>query len=1401
MAVDSAGNLFIADSNNQRIRKVDPSGFITTVAGSGAFGYSSADEGVEAITASLAGPRGVAVDGAGNLFIADSNNHRIRKVYPSGFITTVAGNGGQGYSSAHEGVNATTASLYSPWDVAVDGAGNLFISDTTNQRIRLVADRVDTDNDGLTDQEEAAIGSDPNDPDTDGDGVLDGDEALGDTDGDGTPDYADTDSDDDGVADGDEVTLGTSPVNADSDGDGLSDGEEVDLGTDPTIADPDSDGDGRADAGDNCPSTSNADQADFDSDGSGDLCDPDDDNDYLSDADETATGTDPFNPDSDGDGYSDGIEVRVGTSPTAAADNPDTIPYDGPQSISHASVDDFGDPLGTSNWVGGISDDGRFVAFESQYPEGIVAMLRDLLTGTTKQISVESGIRAGAPSISGNGQFLAFLTNLRLVPEDTDSNRDVYIFNRVDRTFERVPRPGSTSSTSSPYISSDGRFVAFTAIGSTVHAYVFNRDTQALELVSVNSAGATANAGSTAPVVSDDGRFVAFGAIASNLDGVDNNSAWDIFLRDRVQGTTRRVSRGASGEDPNDHSGAVAISSDGQFVAFQSLAGNLISGDNNGVRDVFVYDRIADSLEIVSVDPAGTPANGESGLPTISDDGRYVAFSSVSSNLVENDALANMDIFVRDRWTGRNYRASEDDNGNESNHRNEFPRISGGGHFVAFASMATNLVVSDTNSLSDVIVKPLDVDSDADGLTDREEGYLGSDPFDPDSDSDGLGDGEEVGLGTSPINSDSDSDGVADGEEVHLGLDPLVSDSDGDGFSDGAEMAAGSHPLDINSTPESIGFTAQIGTDVVSVSNQQDFSNGPSRTPGLSADGRYVVFESYGSNLVPGDSNNASDVFVRDRLTGWVSRVSVDSSGVQSQGSSVAPAISDDGRYIAFQSSDGSLVPSDDNGGWDIFVADRVTRMVSRVSVDSLGNEGLPLGASNSMYPDISADGRFVAFESESTNLVAGDHNGVTDVFVHHRLTGETTRISVSSDGSEADNGNYRPSISGDGRYVAFSGLASNLDVSIPPNTWSDVFVRDRLNETTRQVSINSQGEPGNDQSILAGISADGRFIAFESLATNLVEGDVNGAQDIFLHDQKTGITSRISLSAGGDEANGESRYARISEGGRFVTFSSRASNLVPDDTNGRWDIFVHDRYTGQVRRVSVDQTYAQGNADSLISAINSDGRTVAFQSTASNLVVGDQSGTLDVFVHTLKETAPPLGFVAHQSSGKVAVFDTGNSQVLGELPLGSGIERIALSRDQSRLFVTNFQTGEVTVLSTLDSRTLARLPVPNPTGVAVSTDGRVAYVAGGDPVVTAFDVESQTIAGQFYAGSSPRGVALNRDGYGNLIEIHARLLLFLVNAYRAGQVDLGVGDQSVWRWPVWSDPQQGSRGIGKFYP
>jgi Tol biopolymer transport system component len=392
-------------------------------------------------------------------------------------------------------------------------------------------------------------------------------------------------------------------------------------------------------------------------------------------------------------------------------------------------------------------------------------------------------------------------------------------------------------------------------------------------------------------------------------------------------------------------------------------------------------------------------------------------------------------------------------------------------------------------------------------------------------------------------------------------------------------------------------------TTRLSVGLTGEQSNFDSVRPAISGNGRFVAFQSGASNLVPGDTNGASEVFMRDRLAGVIHRVALGPDGRQANDDSSQAAITPNGRWVAFTSTASNLVAGDTNGKADVFVRDLVNGVTRRVSVGA-GDEQ---GNGESFSPSISANGSTVAFASAASNLVPGDTDRGEDVFVRDLRAGVTRRVSANAI-------SLAPAISANGRYVAFFSYASNL-VPDDTNGVADVFVQDLFTGEVRRASIGQGGQQSNGVSGGPVVSGSGHYVAFISYASNLVPGDTNNAGDVFQRDMFSGATRRVSVGTLGRQANGTALSATMSVGGRYVAFDSDASNLVSDDTNGKIDVFVRDTVARTTRRVSVGPVGEQANDYSVEPAISSDGRSVAFDSDASNLVPDDTNGYIDVFV------------------------------------------------------------------------------------------------------------------------------------------------------------------------------------------
>jgi len=869
-------------------------------------------------------------------------------------------------------------------------------------------------------------------------------------------------------------------------------------------------------------------------------------------------------------------------------------------------------------------------------------------------------------------------------------------------------------------------------------------DGGSVTLVSTNAAGVQGNSGSVTPVFSPDGTKVVFYSYASNLVPDDTNGAYDIFVKDLATGAVTRVSTSAAGAQGDDYSYAPVFSPDGTKVAFYSYASNLVPGDTNGVSDIFVKDLATGAVTRVSTSAAGAQGSNNSSTPVFSPDGTKVAFSSLASNLVPDDTNGLYDVFVKDLTTGAITRVSTDAGGAQGDGGSDVVVFSPDGTKVAFWSASSNLVPGDTNGNPDIFVKDLTtgaitrVSTDAGGA----QGHNGSSSipvFSPD--------GTKVAFWSASSN-------LVPGD-TNYSVDIFVKDL-------------------------VTGAITRISTDAAGAQG-----NDSSLRPVFSPDGTKVAFMSYASNLVPGDTNYSSDIFVKDLTTGAITRISTDAAGAQLDGASLGPAFSPDGTRVAFQYS------NPDAGVTGIFIKD-ISPISTATATLTDDAAKAALSATGSLYftdadagdthtvtvaPQAGALGTLTATvvpvaggadhidwsyavntdaiasldagqnRTETFTLTLDDGQGGTvsrDVTVTLNGIEDAPVITVPSAVSFAENGTgvvlagFATDPDGDALTYTLSGADAGLfnlaadgtltfkaapDFEAPKDaggnnvydvvlnasdgTLSDskavaITVTDVAENAAPEwvsggggggitlVSTNAAGEPGYSANAAPVFSPDGTKVAFSSIASNLVSGDTNDMPDIFVKDLATGAIARVSTSAAGAEGNGISYDPVFSPDGSKVAFYSSASNLVPGDTNGAWDIFVKDLTTGAITRVSTNAAGAQANSASSTPVFSPDGTKVMFYSDAFNLVASDTNNATDIFVKDLETGAitrvstdatgaqgngssyGPFGAPAFSPDGtKVVFYSQASNLVPGD------------SNNTSDIFVKDLTTGAITRVST----------------------------------------------------------------------------------------------------------------------
>lgn len=900
-----------------------------------------------------------------------------------------------------------------------------------------------------------------------------------------------------------------------------------------------------------------------------------------------------------------------------------------------------------------------------------------------------------------------------------------------------------------PRATPDGRYVVFLSTASNLvpndnngqlDVFVLDNVSGTIARANLSSAGVEGGAGSNAgssdafPMISADGRYVAFVSGSTNLVGGDTNGVTDVFVRDMVLGTTSRVSVASDGSQANGLCADISMSADGRYVAFVSFGSNLVPGDTNGFLDVFVRDLQSGTTVCASVAPDGSPADFNSNNPSLSADGRYLAFQSLASNLVAGDTNSQSDIFVRDLQTGITTRmpgsagfahrpsisadgkvvayingsnasvynfntntttnVNVDSNGVPGNSSCDRVTISPNGQFVVFASFSSNLGAVDTNNITDVFLHDLQTHVTT-PISVTPAGVAGN----------SLG---QFGTVT------------ADGSTVFF-------------YSASSNLVSG----DTNSVEDIFVRDVVKGiTTRISVAPPAQAA-GASSVPSISADGQRVAFASTATNLVGSDANGVSDIFVRDLETGTNLRVSVSSANAEGDGASSSGMISANGKFVAFTSAATNLVAGDTNAVGDVFVRDLDAGTTTRVSVATAGTEA----NTSSITPRISGDGRFVVFATAASNLSASDTNGQFDVYVRDRQSGTTTLVSVGLDGMAASGS--EPAISANGRYVGFRSGGSNI-VASDTNNSDDVFVRDLQTNSTVRASLGNANLQANSTSQEPALSSDGRFVVFRSTANNLAANDGNGREDAFLRDLQTGTTTHVSVSPDGAVHNGNTaRGLGVSDDGRYVVFNSDAPNLAVADTNGAEDVFVRDLQVGMTRRVSVSSDNIQAGGVSQQAAITPDGVFVVFQSAATNLIPNDNNSQPDVF-----RTRP-------HTPTQLLVINT-LDPIPGDPPIPGSLRaalQAAQSRDtivfDSQVFGTQ-QSNASTVISVFS-------PLPAMDDGFVAIDGKnrrvtVNGTAAGTASGLVLTSRNNTIQGLALTGFTRSGISILTGSKNNVI-------------------------------------------------
>ena len=775
-------------------------------------------------------------------------------------------------------------------------------------------------------------------------------------------------------------------------------------------------------------------------------------------------------------------------------------------------------------------------------------------------------------------------------------------------------------------ISDDGRYVVFGSNATNLtdevvsgNGDIFIRDLLAgtTTLVSTDVTGTSGSDnggvidGFVCQDISADDRYVIFTGRSNNLVGQDTSGSSLLFRRDLVAHTTTLITYYPSTLPVDRLQGTTSatISADGRYIATMNSADFLAPGQTVVNSDVFVQDQVTGLTTLASVSSSGIIGNDRSAFPTISGDGRFVAFQSWSTNLTADSG--GEENFVHDNLTGVTTRIDVSPSGVAGPYSWNYATMSSDGQYVFFAANG-GLLPNDTGARSVYRSSRFPhqgILARADGLSTTDVGgavhvsvTLGTQPSSDVTVGVSLSNPSVAAIfGSNSLTFTHDDWNVPQTLTV-VGLD------DGTQFANVEYQLtfAPAQSTDVNysafTTPPITLVNAVQGTTIASI--RADGASSGSFTyafPGsLSTDGRFFAFESTDSLIASTASNGQSQIYLRDNLFNIVTPISVSSAGDFGDGASAGASVSSDGRFVVFLSTSTNL---DDNviinnGKTNVFLRD--TLLATTTTVDVGANS--VLADQPSFGASVSDNGRYVAFVSSADNLVSDGFAGTQDIFLRDMVALTNQRISRTPNGTQSNGASANPVISNDGAFIAYASAASNL-VASDSNGVTDIFLYDVVHGSHRLISIDSHGVQGNLSSSLPSISADGLFVAFVSSATNLAVGDTNGVDDIFVRDIAGATTTLVSTNAANVLANLASLDCDLSADGYVVAFTSSASNLTDGDSNGKQDVFVHNTQTGLTTLVSTDFANVEGNDDSYGAVLSGDGRFAGFTSSASNLV------------------------------------------------------------------------------------------------------------------------------------------------------------------------------------------------------
>ncbi len=1024
-----------------------------------------------------------------------------------------------------------------------------------------------------------------------------------------------------------------------------------------------------------------------------------------------------------------------------------------------------------------MSSDGRYIVFDSIASDFATndtnstydVILVDLQTCTNRLISQTSSGTIGNNSsrradISNNGRFIVyetFASNLSGM-NNPGGERTIVIHDQQYTGVRVVPvSPSGTSSVGrNPDISGNGMDVAFESNASNI----VNGDTNNLTDIfvrfmgsshtlraSVRSDGTQMTTGTVSnPSISDDARYVVFEGTNADLMGTVI-SGTQVYLHNRLTHETRLISEDSLGISGNGNSSGAKISGNGQYIIFESLATNLVANDTNAFSDIYLYEMATDTLSLLTLGYDGLVSTNNSREPAISTNGRYVTFLSYANNIVPNYS-GQTNVYWLDRQTGSIAPVGVNSYGSlayglTGTNEGEAP-VSDNGQIVAFDSTATNLgssasyvqqlYVRDINaafapySLLGATVSPSSISLQ----------WSSSEPNVTEF---------HIERSTNNANAFAEIAVVGPSNMTYLdtGLNPntlyyyrvrVYRGSDGrfSGYSNvvNNQTQTRNNPGYVNITVTGRTSIELSWTDTNSFETEyhverrlasggdfEEIAILPATASTYTySDTNLAIFTGYSYRIRAywaSDSqfSNYSSVYSATTYpacapNALVQRVAMDNNGMPVNARDAD--MNSDGRYIVFSTT--SPVPSTDTANYfyQVYVHDRLTcntTLVSRSTDSQRGNDDARMAS-------ISDDGRWIAFASEAINLVPNTTVRVYQIYLHDRQTGQTILVSHSPDGVPGDALSQYPRLSSDGRFIVFGSDATNLVLNDAVPAVSDVYVYDRLTDQITRVSVDNSGNAGNGYSSYPSISDDGRYVAFESAATNLDPSDTNTDNDIFVHDRQIGQTSVISTRIDGTPTVAGSYVPMISGNGRYVVFFT-VDPLSSEPIDNQGQVYLRDLQTGTFELISRAPDGSYANSLSEYPIITPDGRFIFFSTAASNLGDNGPAEMFNIMDNYVYDRVTQTNYnVNRDYQGNVA-------------PVGSGGGRGAISDDglitlwYGSSWVLPYSGGSGYYIY---NRNYSPSPTPTPTASDTPTSTATLTPSPTDtPTATASDTPSQT--------------------------------------------------------------------------